>query len=229
MRVIQSTQVMIVALGMMFAAGCAIPTMNMKHEASVGVTYKTKGTLEVQTFADNRAGDENAVGKTAGNTLTPQIWSGSTTPEMMTFFQMTLEAEARNAGIFNIDQGDFTLSGSVSSIKVDRTCTVFRYLTLGILDFPKLKATVVFDARLSRRGEDILTKHITHTKSSRYWAMTELSWTQVSDKARRVLDDAITESIKLLFDEIDQQVKQQVESGTKKPPTSGLRPTPSSS
>ena len=75
------------------------------------------------------------------------------------------------------------------------------------MDFPKLTATVVYECTLSKHGNIVLTKQITHTKSSKYWAMTEMSWTQVSNKARRVLDEAITESIEMLFDEIEQQGK----------------------
>lgn len=196
-----------VMAGVMFlAAGCAVPTMNMKHEASVGKTYTTKGNIQVKKFEDSRVADEKVLHQMAVNKLTPQIWSGNTSPEMMMFFQKTLETEARNTRLFTIGDGLFTLSGNVSSLKVDRTCTIFRYF-LGIFDFPKLEATIVYKYTLSKQGKVVLTKEITHTKSAKYWAMTETSWTQVSNKARRVLDEAITESIKMVFDEIDQQVK----------------------
>lgn len=193
-------------LVMLMGAGCAVPTMNMKHEASVGVTYPTKGKLQVEKFNDSRPSDEKVVHQTAVNKITPQIWSGNTSPEMMEFFQTTLEQEATQAKLFTLGPGEYQLSGTVTSLKVDRTCTIFRYL-LGIFDFPKLEANVAYRAILSRNGEVVLTKEISHTKSSKYWAMTEMSWTQVSNKARRVLDEAITESIKLLFDEIDQKAK----------------------
>ena len=207
MKIIPFVNAAVISVVMLLAAGCAVPTMNLKHEASIGTTYTTKGNVQVQKFKDSRVANEKVLHQTAANKLTPQIWSGNTSPEMMRFFQKTIEAEARNTRLFSIGDGEFTLSGNVSSLKVDRTCTIFRYL-LGIFDFPKLEATVVYEWTLNRHGKVVLTKKISHTKSSKYWAMTEMSWTQVSNKARRVLDEAITESIKMSFDEIEREVMQ---------------------
>jgi hypothetical protein len=119
-------------------------------------------------------------------------------------------------------------------MKVERKVTVMRYLgivplTAGILaseegetgliwlgllgalviqslDFPELKATVHFQAVLSRNGTAVLEKEIQVTEKTRYWSMSETSWESVSRKASRLLDKTVTESIGDLFEEIKADV-----------------------
>lgn len=189
-----------------FTTGCAVPTMSLKHDAHIETSYKMRGNLHVEKFKDARPEDEKILDQTAVNKLTPQIWSGNTSPEILTFFQVVLEREAKNTGLFNIADGDFSLSGEITSLKVDRTCTILKYIPLlNFLEFSKLQATVTFDATLSQNGRVVLTRHVTHIKSSNYWAIKETSVQRISTLASVVLDEAITESIKLLFDAIVQQ------------------------
>lgn len=186
---------------MLFSIGCAMPIMNLRHESNIGKTYTTKGNLQVQKFSDLRQEDEKILQQTVMNTLTPQIWSGNTSPETMEFFQKTIETEAANSKLFTLGNGEFVLSGNVTSLKVDRVCTIFRYIG-GIFDFPTLTATVVYDVTLTYKGKVVLTRQISHTKTCKYWSMTETSFKNVSNKACRLLDNTVTESIGILFEGI---------------------------
>jgi hypothetical protein len=191
----------------LFSTGCAVPAMSLRHDARVQATYKTKGNLKVEKLNDLRTENEKILNQTAVNKLTPQIWSGNTSPEMLMYFQTVLELEAKNTGLFNIADGDFILSGDVTSLKVDRTCTALRYIPLlNFFEFSKLEATVTFDARLSKNGAVVFTKSVTHSKSSKFSIMKENSVESISMMATVLLDEAITESIKTLFDAIDQQL-----------------------
>lgn len=214
-----------------FVAGCSIPVMHLMHTSSVETAYPTIGSIKIIQFEDKRPEEEKVKGKTARNTLSGQVWSGETNPEMLLFFQQTLEEEAGNTGLFADDGQDvYELSGKVMSMKVDRKVTVMRYLgiiplTAGILasgegetgliwlgllgslviqslDFPQLKATVHFQAVLTRNGTVVFEKEIQVTEKKRYWSMTETSWPAVSKKAGSLLDIAVTESIANLFEEI---------------------------
>lgn len=194
---------------LLLASGClTLPTMNLKHKASIASAYPAKGGLVVERFLDNRPEDEKRPKQQIGGQLTPQIWSGETSPEMLTYLQNVIEGEAKRTRLFTVGQGDYVMSGKVSSLKVDRKCTLYRY-TISLLDFPTARATVVYDVSLTKNGETVFTKRISHVKSTRYWSQKELAWTlsRISDISSGVLDEAITESIKLLFDEIDKQVK----------------------
>jgi len=199
-----------VSVGMLLlASGCAtLPTMNLMHKASIASTYPAKGGLVVEKFLDNRPEDEKRHAQKIEGQLTPQIWSGETSPEVLMFLQKVIEGEATRTRLFTVGQGDYVMSGKVSSLKVDRTCTVFRYI-FSFFDFPTARATVVYDVSLAKKGETVFTKRISHIKSTTYWSQKELAWTlsRISDISSGVLDEAITESIKLLFDDIAKQVK----------------------
>jgi hypothetical protein len=209
--------------------------MDLVHVSTVEAEYPTIGSINIEEFEDKRPEEEKVKGKTASNSLSGQVWSGETNPEMMQFFQQTLKREAESTGMF-ADEGQniYELSGKVLSMKVERKVTVMRYLglvplTAGILaseegetgwiwlgflgalviqslDFPELKATVHFQAVLSRNGTAVLEKEIQVMEKTRYWSMTETSWDTVSRKASRLLDTAITESIGDLFEEIKAEV-----------------------
>jgi hypothetical protein len=204
----KSVKAMSVGL-LLLASGCiTLPTMNLKHEASIASTYPIKGCLVVERFLDNRPEDEKRPKQKIGGQLTPQIWSGETSPEMLAFLQKVIECEAKRTRLFTVGQGDFVMSGKVSSLKVDRKCTVFRYIC-SLFDFPTARATVVYDVSLTKDGKPVFTKRITHIKSTTYWSQKEIALTlsRMSDISSGVLDEAITESIKLLFDDISKQVK----------------------
>jgi len=208
-KVVSVGMLLLVAVGMLLlVAGCTLPTMNLKHEASIASTYPDKGGLVVERFFDNRPEDEKRHAQKIEGQLTPQIWSGETSPEVLTFLKKVIEVEAKRTRLFSDGQGDFVMSGKVSSLKVDRTCTVFRYI-FSFFDFPTVRATVVYDVSLAKKGETVFTKRISHIKSTTYWSQKELALTlsRISDISSGVLDEAITESIKLLFDEIAKQVK----------------------
>jgi hypothetical protein len=217
-----------------FLSGCAIPQMDLVHKSQIDASYETLGTIEIKRFEDKRPENEKEKGKTASNTLSFQTWSGDTFPEMMVFLDQVMKTEVSRSGIFETsDSATYELSGEVLSMKVDRKVTVMRYLGLipllaGIvasdpetteyfwygfagwavltaLDFPQLRATVSYRAVLSKNGIQIADKRIDVTYARRYNSMTEWGWTSVSNKAQDVLDEAITRSVKELFDYIESQ------------------------
>ena len=218
-----------------FISGCAIPQMDLIHKSKIDASYRTLGTLEIKPFLDNRPEDEKVKGKTATNSLSAQTWSGDTNPEMMVFFKQVLEEEATRSDLFvQSDTSTYVLSGEVRSMKVERKVTVMRYLSiipllvgvlasdsetteyiwyglagsifLSALDFPELKATVIYRAVLSKNGTPILDKEFELTHKRRYTAISEWGWSSVSNKAQVVLDEAITKSIRDLFDYIESRL-----------------------
>jgi hypothetical protein len=209
--------------------------MDLAHIAQVDTTYAAKGSITISQFEDKRPDKEKVVGKTASNSLSGQVWSGETNPEMMLFFQQALVEETERTGLFSEEgQDTYELSGHVTSMKVERNVTIFRYLGIipllaGILasepgeteylwyglagslivtslDFPLFKATVDFQAVLTKNGEVVLDKQISIVERKRYWAMTEWGWKGVSNDAAVVLDVAITKSIGQLFEQIETEV-----------------------
>jgi len=218
-----------------FVAGCSIPVMDLAHIAQVDTTYAAKGSITISQFEDKRPDKEKVVGKTASNSLSGQVWSGETNPEMMLFFQQALLEETERTGLFSQEGHDtYELSGYVNSMKVERNVTVMRYLGLipliaGILasepgennyfwyglagsliltslDFPLFKATVGFQAVLTKNGEVVFDKQISIIERKRYWAMTEWGWKGVSNDAAVVMDVAITKSIGQLFEKIESEI-----------------------
>jgi hypothetical protein len=233
--------------------GCSIPKMLLNHEDQLNITYENRGTIKISLFEDRRPGEEKIEGETAMNTLSPQIWSGSTSPEMMLFFQESLIKEAEKTSLFNVrdaSASEFELSGYVTSMKVDRKVTLWRYAaivpaTLGLigflssvgdalsgmttgqeekvdfsylligaagsvlllsLDTPTLTATVKFHATLKKNGSIVFEKDIALIMESNYSVWSEWGWQDVSDKASIALDQTITESIAMLFEEIDSEI-----------------------
>ena len=215
----------------MLLAGCSMPQMDLTHATHLDAKYPTKGSIKIHQFEDVRPEEERTGGKTATNSLSAQTWSGATDPEMMIFLQHVLVEEAENTGLFTgEDQAEYEMSGSVLSMKVDRKVTIMRYLgfipllagilasepgepyiwyglagslVLSSLDFPALNATVHFQVELTKDGATVFEKEIQLTKKTKYWGVTEWSWSAVSNKASKVLDQAITESVEKLFEEID--------------------------
>ena len=187
-------------------SGCAIPLMELDHVSYIGVTYSIKGTLKVDQFEDRRPSEEKVESQTALNKITPQIWSGSTNPDMMFFFQQTLIEEAKRTKLFVVgNDAEYELSGYITSMKVDRTVSIMGYL-VPILGNAKLAATVRFHANLKRNGALIFEKDIKQIKEDSYWIMTEGGWKTVSKKASKLLDETISKSIRKLFDEIETSV-----------------------
>ena len=188
-------------------SGCAIPLMELSHEATVGTTYMTKGSLKVANFEDQRPSPEKKVGKTAKNTLSPDIWSGETNPDMMSFFQQTLIEEAGRSGLFSIaDTAEYELSGYVNSMKADRKVDILYYL-VPILGRTSLSATVGFHASLSKDGEVVFETDIKNVGEDSFSGMTEFSWKGTSKKAGLLLDKTISKSIRQLFDEIETAIQ----------------------
>ena len=74
------------------------------------------------------------------------------------------------------------------------------------LDFPILTATVEFHAVLKKNGSQIFEKDVRLVKEENYSVWSEWGWQDVSDMAGKVLDDAVTESIKMLFEEIAAEI-----------------------
>jgi hypothetical protein len=206
--------------------------MDLTHTAHVDATYPAKGSIKINTFEDRRPDEEKSKGKTAFNSLSGQVWSGETNPDMMLFFQQALVEETERTGLFSQDGHDvYELSGHVTSMKVERNVTIMRYigiipllvgiaasepgednyiwyglagsLVLSSLDFPLLKATVDFQAVLTKNGEIVFDKEITLAENKRYWGMTEWGWKGVSNNAAVVLDGAITKAIGQLFEEFE--------------------------
>ncbi len=218
------------ALMFVMYSGCSIPTMTLQHNDSVDSTYENMGHIKISAFSDRRPEEERDEDQIAMNSLSAQIWSGATVPGMMQFFQQSLIEEAERSRLYTVDDGsELELSGYVTSMKVDRRVTAFRYLGLvplivgfatdtpennnaligvgGFLlvlafDSPILTATIDYHAVLKRNGSTIFEKNIKLVKEDRYWGMGEWSWDYVSNQASDVLDEAITESIQMLFNKI---------------------------
>ena len=215
-------------------SGCSIPKMVLNHENQIDSTYESKGLVKIGLFEDNRPDEERIEDQIAVNSLSPQIWSGSTSPEIMLFLQKAMIEEAERTQLFVVeDEADLELSGYVTSLKVDRRVTVWRYLgiipivggilasyadisylwiglgvglLLSSLDFPVLSATIEFHAILKLNGSQIFEKDIKVVEEDNYSGWAEWGWKTVSDKASVVLDKAITKSINLLFEEINSEI-----------------------
>lgn len=210
-------------------SACSVPTMDLVHKDQIESTYENRGTIKIGQFEDNRPGEEREEDQIALNTLSRRIWSGSTNPDMMKFFRSVIIEEANKSQIFVVDESSgLELSGYVTSLKVDRRVTVWRFLgavifVLGLmaiyvskesilvaggglaimsLDFPALTATVEFHAVLKRNGSVVFEKDIKVVYEDDYSMWKEWGWDDVSNEARIVLDKGITKSVKLLFDEI---------------------------
>ncbi|GAG21620.1 unnamed protein product, partial [marine sediment metagenome] len=167
-----------------------MPLMELGHTAHVGTTYSTKGSLEVAKFEDQRPSLEKEVGKKVINTLSPQVWSGETNPDMMSFFQQTLIEEANRTGLFFIaDTAEYELSGYVTSMKLDRKVNIL-YFMLPILGQVHLSATVRFHASLTKNGDVVFEIDIKKIEDSSFSGMTEFGWTGTSKKAVALLDKA---------------------------------------
>ena len=211
--------------------GCSVPKMMLNHENQIAHTYETMDSIRIVLFQDNRPDEERIEYQTAVNSLSPQIWSGLTSPEMMLFVQNSLVEEANRSHLFVVsDEAELELSGYVNSMKVDRRVTFWRYaaiipLTIGILasepgdltnlwigagvslifsslDFPILTATVDYHAIIKRNGIQIFETDIKLQKEDKYSSWSEWGWQDVSIMASKVLDQAITESISMLYEEI---------------------------
>jgi hypothetical protein len=212
-----------------------MPVMKLDHTARIDTTYAELGPIKITQFKDMRPSDEMEEGKTALNSLTPQVWSGETDPNLMVYFREVLSAEAKRTMLFTEEgPAEFELSGEVLSMKVDRKATVMRYLAivplvvglaagypddkayfwagligwtaLTALEFPIVTATVHYRAVLTRHGTPVFDKEIYVTKRSKYWGFTEWSWGSVSGKASTALDAAVTESVAELFHDIEAEL-----------------------
>lgn len=216
-------------------AGCSMPVMELAHTARIDTTYAELGPIKITEFEDLRPIDEIEEGKMALNTLSAQIWSGATDPDIMVYFRNVMSAEAKRTKLFTENgPAEFELSGEVLSMKVERKVTIVRYLALvpllaGILasdtpddnyfwvglagfaaltalEFPLLTATVHYRALLTHNGTPVFDQEIHVTQRSRYWGFTEWSWGSVSGKASTVLDAAITQSVADLFRDIETEL-----------------------
>ena len=122
--------IIITVMGVVFfiiAAGCSIPTMDLTHTAQVDATYPSKGSITINQFEDEKPDKETSGGRTASNSLSGQVWSDDTNPEMMLFFQQTLLKETERTGLFSEHGNDnYELSGHVTSMKVERNVTIMR-------------------------------------------------------------------------------------------------------
>ena len=84
-------------------SACSIPRMVLNHENRVDETYATRGLVRVGLFEDRRPEEERIEGRTAMNTLSPQIWSGETDPQMMA--QAARFNAEKGAQIIDINMG----------------------------------------------------------------------------------------------------------------------------
>ena len=110
-------------------SACSVPTMDLVHKDQIESTYENRGTIKIGQFEDNRPGEEREEDQIALNTLSRRIWSGSTNPDMMKFFRSVIIEEANKSQIFVVDESSgLELSGYVTSMKVDRRVTVWRFL-----------------------------------------------------------------------------------------------------
>jgi len=220
---------------LVFLAGCSMPVMVLVHTARIDTTYTELGPIRIGEFEDKRPSGEMEGGKTATNSLSAQIWSGSTVPNMMVYFRNVLSEEASRTKLFTLSESaEFELSGEVISMKVDRKATIVRYLAVipavggflasepedrtllwvglagslavSALEFPLLTATVRYRVVLTRNNTPVVRKEIFVTKKKRHWGYTEWGWKSVSEKAGALLDDAITQSVADLFHEIETEL-----------------------
>ena len=105
-------------------SGCSIPKMILIHRDQIENTYESIFLVKIGLFEDNRQDDERDENRIAINSPWAIIWSGSTSPEMMLFFQQSLIEEAERSRIFVVnDESKLELSGYVTSMKVDRRGT----------------------------------------------------------------------------------------------------------
>lgn len=198
---------LIISCLILILSGCAIPMMELGHTAPVGTTYSTRGSLTITKFEDQRPSLEKAEGKMAKNTLTPDVWSGETNPDMMSFFHQTLIEEAIKTGLFYIaDTAEYELSGYVLSMKVDRKVNIL-YFMVPILGQTYLSATVRFHADLKKNGEVVFETDIKTVGEDSFPGMTEFSWKGTSKKAVVLLDKTISKSIRQIFDEIETSIQ----------------------
>ena len=115
-----------------FYSACSIPTMILKHDNQIENSYESLGRIKIELFEDRRPEEERIEDRTALNTLSPQIWSGSTSPEMMLFFQKSMMEEAERTQLFEVsEQTELELSGYVTSMKVSRRVTLMEIFSTG--------------------------------------------------------------------------------------------------
>ena len=189
------------------ATGCAVPVMTLQHRAALKGAYTIRDArIRVEPFVDQRPPEEVRVGQMAINSLTPRVWSGDTRPPLVDHFRQVIEQEALRTRLFSPGAGEMALSGKIDSMKVERTSTIANYL-LFIAEFPRLDASVSIEAQLTRNGDVVMSKRFISAKTARYWALTEFSVQQASDRAQVVLDEAITDVVGQLFQEIDDHLK----------------------
>ena len=112
-----------------FYSACSIPTMILQHDNQIENSFESLGRIKIDLFEDRRPEEERIEDRTALNTLSPQIWSGSTSPEMMLFFQKSMMEETERTQLFEVsEQTELELSGYVTSMKISRRVTLWRYL-----------------------------------------------------------------------------------------------------
>jgi len=70
-------------------------------------------------------------------------------------------------------------------------------------DWKQLSSLMQHSARMKRLSHQACEPH----EIKRNWFMSEWTMSTISDKASRALDEAITESVKILFDEIDKELQ----------------------
>ena len=121
--------IFLLSLVFIFCAACSIPTMVLKHDNQIENRYESLGRIKIELFEDRRLEEERIEGETAVNSLSPQIWSGSTSPEIMHFFQNSMMEEAERTQAFEVsEQTELVLSGYVTSMNVSRRVTLWRYI-----------------------------------------------------------------------------------------------------
>jgi hypothetical protein len=103
--------------------------MILKHDNQIENSFESLGRIKIELFEDRRPDEERIEDRIVLNLPSPQIWSGSTSPEMMLFFQKSMMEEAERTQLFEVsEQTELELSGYVTSMKVSRRITLWRYL-----------------------------------------------------------------------------------------------------
>lgn len=166
-------------------------------------TYRSIGTINNIEIDDLRSPLEFEKGITAKNSISPQIWSGDTNPEVKVYLENLITNYIQKSNVLTFNKnGDFYIKVKINSLKVERSVTIYRYLTLALLDFPVIVANVDLTVEIKKGKNSYPPINIHNTEKLSYWAYTETGWQQVSDQAKELLEKAVNSSMTSLLDQL---------------------------
>jgi hypothetical protein len=220
------------AISIMITISSCAPTMPIMHLSNVPKekidSYPQKGTITVQKFKDNRSLEERQITKRKKSSDGTFLYSTRTSPEMNEFLKTTIEKEINESGLFSVREGaDFELTGSLISIKnghkdgaaktiggvlagVGLLFVGVVYVIPGIviiaLNKDAVTTTVVYDAVLEKDGFKIWEGQINHIVKEKYPTGFK-SLRKESIESGRMLDNAMTQSVREMIKQINNEVK----------------------